>query len=180
MQGKATYGDKCLSILVICSLIMKIIKLTVSISFLLFYGCSRTIQCQDPEVDPVFIGYTKTQLNGILIKKYTENGNFQHLIDSFKVDTLTTFYEVRNDTISFSTGLNTERRIKSGFDWELFVPSLNKTYRFSDYNRNSKEEKCGLFAFDGCYCDNDLYSLRVNGQLVTPSKPYSRYLFYLR
>ena len=124
------------------------------------------------------IGYTFDELDSLQINVYTPNDSFNHLIHSYVIAKSnyidynyvpnwdTTGYNSYNDTLVNS---NADYDIYAGQDFEVYVPSSNSTYKFSNiiYNGAATESvHChGEYSSDLCF--QFITSYRLNGNLVT-------------
>lgn len=132
-----------------------------------FCCCVREIDCSNLAIKPAFIGFPLADIDTLIIRKFKQGDNFQRRIDSFVV-TFNNYYQTSNDTtkiVLFQTG-----KIEAGFDYQIFLPALNRSVNITDIFSNKKTTKCpsGTLAMDrDCECVNDLISAKMDNQVVT-------------
>src|ERR1019366_8869140 len=100
-------------------------KIIVFVCLLIIISsCDREYNCSKDTLKLTFIGYTKADVDTLIVKKYAANTNFQQLQDSMVITLDTTGISQSNDTISF--GGNTPNNIiQFGNDWQVLIHSLN-------------------------------------------------------
>lgn len=142
------------------------IKKIVSFFLLLLFisSCTREFDCNDPQLVPTFIGFTPSDIDTLIVRKYRANDNFQTLVDSFRiVYGYNGLYQSFNDTTSVYVN-DGKNGIKAGFDWILFIPAKNRIVMIADIVSEKKTGSCGtgIFSLDkfGCTCMNDVFSAK--------------------
>lgn len=141
---------------------------------ILFFGCKSSVyDCDNLQIQTIFIGYSKPDIDTFIIRRYKAIDSFRTLIDTLMIkEGSGTYYKFMHDTASvdfynFTTG--GIHGIQAGYDWELFIPANNKTFRISEIVDEKRKGKCrnGIFSMDkfNCYCFNEIYSLKLNGQI---------------
>lgn len=144
-------------------------KIIVLVCLLIIVSsCKREYSCNNDTVKLIFIGYTKADVDTLIVKKYAVNTNFQQLQDSMIITLDTTGITQNNDTISFD--LNTPNNIiQFGSDWEVLIPSINKTVAISNIVSPQEQGKCGAGYLDkvACVCYNSIQSLLQDGQTIS-------------
>ena len=148
-------------------------------------SCTREYDCTDPPLQPAFIGFSTSEIDTLILKKFKANDNYQHIIDSFIVKHgYSGQFETSHDTtIVFVT--DGKNGIKVDYDWQIFIPSISKTVLVSSIESENKTGKCGsgIFSMDkqGCYCTNEIYSAKIDNQIITFSNSNTgRYNIFIR
>ena len=161
------------------------IRFTVSVLLLLHLvaSCTEEYDCIDTQIQPAFINYSPLDIDTLILRRFKENDNYRTLIDTFVVRYgSNSYYETFNDTTSVlvSDGKN---GIKSGFDWQLFVPVKRKSVLISDIVSERKTGKRGYGIFSlgvGTDCVNNIYSAKINNKFVDFSKSRTeRYCIFI-
>ncbi len=138
-------------------------------SIIMFSACTKTYDCEDLQIRPAFINYLPSDIDTFVLRKYKAGDNYQTLIDTLPVmQGLQTYYQVSNDTISVLV-TDGKNGIRAGYDYKLFIPVKNRTVLISDIISEKKRGKrgYGIFSMDpGPGCANNVFSLKVDGQLI--------------
>jgi len=145
------------------------ILIAVLFSALIFNGCKCTkeYECGDPPIYPAFIGFSAADIDTFVVRKYQPNTNYQNLVDTFVIK-YSDYYRTSNDTTKVILYLKGDQGIKPGFDWQVFIPAVQKTVFVSDIRGNKKTTECGaLAAPSNCGCANDLFSAKQDNQIIT-------------
>lgn len=145
----------------------RIIILTFLLA-LIFNGClcTKEFDCSDVPIQPAFIDFQLAEIDTLIIRKFKPNDNFQILVDTAIV-TYNDLYRTSNDTTKI-IHYQLDEGIKAGFDWQLFIPALNKTVFVSNIMGNKKSGSCGYRAVgSACMCNNDLFSAKQDNQVIT-------------
>src|SRR5664279_127739 len=143
-------------------------KIIVFVCLLIIISsCNREYNCSNDTLKLTFIGYTKANVDTLIIKKYAANTNFQQLQDSMMFILDTAGISQSNDTISFG-GNKPNNVIQFGSDWQVMVPSTNKTVAISNIVSPQQQGKCSAGYFDkiACVCYNSIQSLVQDGQTI--------------
>lgn len=147
---------------------------------LILSSCYKEFNCIDPEIHTAFIGFSISDLDTLVIRKYKANTNFQNLIDTLQlVYEKIGYYNIKNDTtyVSVSDGYN---GMQVDYDWQLFIPALNKQVFVTDIISENKTYKKGIGTM--CVsspCINSIFSLKVNGTKVNYTNPDYWYKIYI-
>ena len=149
---------------------MKLKSLSVSflIAILLLTSCQKTYNCTDPIIVPYFIGFAPSDLDSIVIKKFKVNTNYQTFLDSsILICGKSSYCFSYSDTTHFGYDYSISLGIANGYDWQIFIPSLNRTISISNIKGDKKTgtKGWGLFSLDpGPPCMNDLFSATIDGK----------------
>ena len=139
-------------------------------------SCKQEIDCNYTPIQLAFIGYSPSDLDTIVLRKFSPNNNFQNLMDSFRVDSRYSPYNSSNDTIKVLVNDSTndgKAGILHGYDWQIFIPSTNQTMTISDIVSEQTSTKCGGLDKTNCSCTNQNISANYNGQSVSFSNSIS-------
>jgi hypothetical protein len=134
---------------------------------LVFSGCgTKEFDCDDMPIQPAFIGFQLADIDTLIFRQYQPNDNFRNLIDTTLV-TYDNLYRTSNDTTKI-IHYQLSDGIKPGFDWQLFIPPLNRTVVISNIISDQKTGSCGTMASrSACTCLNDLFSAKQDSQVIT-------------
>jgi hypothetical protein len=158
--------------------------LYILITFI-FIGCSKEYDCADSQILPAFIGFSLSDIDTFVLRRFKANDNYQNLIDTFIVKYgYSGQYERANDTTTVFVA-DGKNGIKADYDWEISIPAMNKTVFVSEIMSQNKTGKCGsgIFSMDkfGCNCTNDLYSAKKDNQIISFSNSdTSRHYIFIR
>ena len=150
---------------------------------ILISSCNSEYNCSNNTLKLTFIGYSKADVDTLIVKKYAANTNFQELQDSMVITRDTSGIAQSNDTISF--GVNAPNNIiQFGSDWQVSIPSTNKTISISNIVSPQQQGKCSTGYFDkvACVCYNSIQSLVQDGQTISyPARDtsFNGYLVYI-
>lgn len=151
--------------------------LFISILIISLTSCSRSIECMDPPIYLSFISLPQNALDTFVIRKFTRNDNFQNLLDTLQVTSRIGYIANHGDTLDVNLG-SPYHYPKPGFDWQIFIPAINRTVTITDINKRDKTGKCSPFQI-GCGCDDEILSLKVNNQTGVLQTKY-RYNLFIR
>jgi hypothetical protein len=126
-------------------------------------SCQREIECRDPDTDLSFIAFSQSTLDTIILRKYTKGGNFQNQIDTSIYSSSNSFFSFRGDTSDLSLR-NGQHILKFDFDWQIFLPAINRTILITDIKKIDKTQPCGSFSTH-CICDDEVASIKVDNQI---------------
>ena len=125
-------------------------------------NCYKEIDCFDRQIYPAFVGFPVAEVDTVIIRKFKAASNYQVLLDTFRI-TYSNYYRVSGDTIRIYP--YPQEGIRAGFDWQIFVPAINKTVQIAAIVGNKNTIRCGARAVgSACSCANDLFSLDQDNQ----------------
>ena len=133
----------------------------------LLYSCYPTHPCTDSNLIPAFTGFTNPDdFTTIIFRAYKQGANFDEIKDSFQINNPSNGISSHGDTIYiWLSGSYTPNRhcrvLGPDFDWEIFLPALNKTYRISEIVNKRTEDM-------GQYCVNEISSCSIDGKTIYP------------
>jgi hypothetical protein len=147
-------------------------------------ACTKEYNCSDLPIQPAFIGFAPSDIDTFILRKFKANNNYQNLIDTFIIKSGDySQYRTSNDTttVFISDASNSgELGIKVGYDWQIFIPSINKTVFVSAIQSEKKTGKVssGIFNLDKTgVCTNSIFSAKMNNQIINFSDSAGYYLF---
>jgi hypothetical protein len=166
---------------------MKItVKYSISVVLLIVVlsACTKEYNCGDLAIQPAFIGFAPSDIDTFVLRKFEANNNYQNLIDTFIIKFGDSSpYQTSNDTttVFVSDASNSgELGIKAGYDWQIFIPSVNKTVYVSEIRSEKKTGKLssGIFNMDKTApCTNSVFSAKMDNQTINFSDTAGYYLF---
>ena len=182
------HADSSLSIHIAKQVIQSAIILLLAA--LLFCSCCKTkdANCTDPILQPVFVGYSVTDIDTFIVRMYKANDGFKTLLDTFKISKCSgsdsnvcySLYPLLSDTISVfiaagyvpaSNNPNLYCEIRKGYDWSIYIPSVDHSDSISDITTvqtTTSYEDC----FCGCKapppCSNKI-SFKQNEEVIDPA-----------
>jgi hypothetical protein len=140
------------------------------ISVIFTGGCKNYI-CSNNQILTAFVGIDQNDIDSFVLRRYKANDNYQTLIDSFVVinsaingSSGNAVYTAANDStiVVYVNNGNPGSGIFAGYDWQLYIPTLNLTSDIYDIlipQTNGVEP-----------CNNPLLSYMQDSTLVSP--PY--------
>jgi hypothetical protein len=161
------YLNNCQNLIAMGQLIYGMFRLTALILLVLIlafsFSCNPKHACVDNYINPAFIGFLPSDIDTFVLKKYKQNDNFQHLLDTILViDKYASIYTVSNDTtVVYVNSSDPTHWIRPAFDWQVYLPAKNKTVQISSITSTQVEDK-------GRTCYNPINSFNVDGQVIFP------------
>ena len=137
--------------------------LMIAIVATVIIGCGREIECRDASINLNFIGFSPNSLNNLVIRKFIKNSNFQNKIDSILVMPPNILTNNLGDTSMLALG-NSGNYPTSEFDYQIFLPAINRTILLTDIQKRDRTSSCGALETD-CFCDDEIISLKVDNQI---------------
>jgi hypothetical protein len=152
---------------------------------LILSGCTKEYDCTDLVIQPAFIGFASSDIDTFVLRKFKPNDNYQNLIDTFIVKFGDySVYRPSNDTTTVfvsDAGNDGKVGIKAGYDWQIFIPSINKTVFVSDIisEKTTGKYSWGIFSLDkfANNCANRIFSAKMGNQIINFSDSAGYYLF---
>jgi hypothetical protein len=147
-----------------------------------FSGCGPA-PCANGPITPFFIGFSPGDIDTLVVRQFKPDDNFQHLTDStLFINHVNILYTTSNDTaiVNFNHISGEEKYILPGSDWQIYIPSINKTISISNIISPQSESSCFK-----CGCLNVIKSFEQDGQSTIPqlgAVPYfgENYLMYIK
>jgi hypothetical protein len=132
---------------------------------LIMLGCGRNMTCSDGYIVVNFIDYTSEELDTLVIKKFTNTIPQEEIFSRTLIKDSTMSFRVSNDTSQLSTFFNPDFFTQS-YNWQIIIPSVNKTISITSIDGDRRTEKVGTFS-RYAYCYNRLFSCFVDGVKIT-------------
>jgi hypothetical protein len=126
------------------------------------------------------IGMTPSQIDTIILRKFARGSGFTNRIDTVLIDSTKAYFQFPYTTkdTSFMGILSEQTLLKSQYDYEIFIPSVNRLVRVSDINEPQQRMK-KTFPSTKTYCINNIQSFQQDGSLVT-LKAFAQQQVYIR
>jgi hypothetical protein len=104
-------------------------------AILVFQSCKKNdSNCPFLAPDMVFVGFSETDRDTMIIRRFEKNGQFNSLLDTFLVSKANITETVKGDD-SIAMEPNNYDPLNASFfsnDWEIFFPTINHTVRVSE------------------------------------------------
>lgn len=140
-----------------------------AIGLSLLASCKRP--CSDHYLTPAFIGYSVSELDTLIIRRFKKDGNFFPVIDTAIITNnhYVASYNTSNDTTIVNVNVisGVYNYVSPDHDWQIYIPSRNQTISISNIVSPQNDMSC----FGDCWCANPINSFLQNGQLTVP--PYN-------
>lgn len=158
-------------------------KILTIIPVLLFFSGCRNLPCSNQPLTPYFIGFTPSDIDTLIVRQYKPNESFLHITDTaLFINNVNIVYTTLNDTtiVNFNHISGEEKYLLPGYDWQIYIPSINRTVSISDIVSPQTEVSCFK-----CGCVNPVNSLVVDSKTTIPEKGYvpyfgDKYLVYIK
>lgn len=124
-------------------------------------ACRRS--CMPNFISPVFVGFAPGDVDTFVIREYQPNSNFLDLVDTvLMVKNGSAVYTASNDTVITYFNISPPKMpIRSGYDWQIYIPSKNRTITLTDIVDVPREGS-------GRVCLDSISSFKLDGRLVVP------------
>lgn len=157
---------------------MKRILLFISLILIIsaFSSCKKCPCGAAEGLLPAFIGFSESDTDTLILRRYVNTGNFNQLMDTLLVNKPLLNFVRNNDTLSPSYN-SISIPMTEGNDYEIVLPSVNKTFRISGIVEQKNSIPCNsIFSMDKRYCVNGIPEYTVNGVKVKASL-YERFIY---
>ncbi len=137
-----------------------------------FFSCSY--ECSNATVNFSLVSFQAAETETIIVRKFTKMSNFTSLLDTFSLNQLNSSYSNTNDTLEVRNSYGTDNGLLSKYDYEIYLPAINRLYKVSEINEEFRSINQGL----SCKkrgCVNSFKSYKVNGVLVNVNSYYTLY-----
>jgi len=139
----------------------------------LISSCTVRVPCDNANIKLGFVSFSDTATNSFIIRQFKKATNFKTLVDTILITKTNGSYIKSNDSLQVEYSFNTKdgytdskHGLTSKYDYEVYLPVLNRTFQISDIDEEFKMQKKG-FTSDNSRCDNFINAYRVNGQSFT-------------
>ena len=142
-----------------CVYILSLFILSVT-----FLSC-KECPCSRAQLKFDLIGFSDSEADTIILRRFDLNGNFNLLKDSFLLNN--NRYARFNDTLKL-VAYTSDALLESNYNYEIFFPATGGLYRVFEINEAISYQDCGgIFATNKVGCLNDIKSCNVNGVVAT-------------
>jgi len=151
---------------------------TILLLSILFVSCVKEYNCLDNPIEAHFINYSFTDLDTLILRKFKAGDDFNTLIDSIFIITGSNGRLYNFNDSSKALWIDSENGIRFGYDWQLCIPSKNKTISISKIISEKTQGKrhWGIFSMDPPPpCINKIYSCWIDSNFTDFSGGYQYY-----
>ena len=122
--------------------------------------------------------------NSFILRQFKKSTNFKTLVDTILITPTNGSYKKTNDSLQVEYSFDTKHGytsskhgLTSEYDYEVYLPAIEKTFQISDIDEVYKMQKKG-FTSDNSSCDNYIKAYSVNGQKIIGK--FTNLTIYLR
>ena len=148
----------------------------IIISAIVFYtlltSCTMRVPCDDGNIKLGFVSFSDTVTNTFVIRQFKKSTNFKSLVDTILITKKNGSYRKSNDSLQVEYSFNnkhgytnSKHGLTSEYDYEVYLPAIDKTFKISDIDEVYKMQTKG-FTSDNSSCDNYIKSYSINGQKI--------------
>jgi hypothetical protein len=135
--------------------------LTLLVVHSLITSCTKTKDCTPGSVVPVFISYSKADMDTIIYRRFKIGSNFQQRVDSILLGGKNVIDPIMvADSAYVSTRTDRLFNLQPGHDYEIFVPSTKYLARITEIVETNKQQK--TTPFDN-FCTSTIESFKRDG-----------------
>jgi hypothetical protein len=145
------------------------------ILIIVFAGC-KEYPCERAFAGIGLVGFSRSETDTVLVKKYEKSTNFAALIDTILLDSTKYNYVTYNDTLRVLFSFGKDFGLTSDYDYKIILPSTGKEYQMTEITEDFRSMRYGFLGTDKVACVNSLRSYNVDGQTVT-AQPYAHSLY---
>ena len=146
-----------------------------------FYACGY-YNCQaSPGLRIGTIGLTAAEIDTIILRKYTKGSGFTNRIDTLQIDSSNALFQfpfAGKDT-SFMGVFSMDALLKSNYDYEIFIPAVNKLVKITGIYEPQQKMKRTLTS-DKTACVDIIQSFQQDGITVTLSPQWPEHIYIHR
>jgi hypothetical protein len=129
-------------------------------------GC-KNYKCGERKIISTFIGFQQSEIDTLVVKRFTANDGFRTLMDSFLITNreLTGIYGngiytiIGDTTLVAIDGNYPNIGIYPGYDWSICIPGRNRTVSISNIVSADNE--------GSRHCFNPINSFKVDDVVIT-------------
>lgn len=145
-----------------------------SLVVLIFVAACGGYDCSKAEMSLGFIGFSKTESDSIVLRKYSRGDNFRTYLDSATITPTNTQYQFTGDTLIFVVYTGNINLV-SDQDYEIYFPKIAKSYRVTKITEEQTSKNWGLSCNkDGCI--NPLINYELDEKFVD-ARNYNNRIF---
>ena len=129
-----------------------------------YYNCNEA-----PGLRISTIAMSASEIDTIVLRKFAKGSNFTMLLDTLQLDSTNTMFQFPfsgTDT-SFMGLLKDETLLKSKYDYQVFIPAVNKLVKITEINEPQQKVRSNFLVNDKLACANIIQSYKMDGQLLT-------------
>lgn len=139
---------------------------------LTFFSCSY--ECSNATVNFSLVSFQPGETDTIIVRKFIKMSKFTSLLDTFSLNQFNSSYSSTNDTLEVRNSFGTDNGLLSKYDYEIYLPSINRLFQISEINEEFQSINQGL-SCNKIGCINSIKSYRMNGQLINANSYYTLY-----
>jgi len=139
---------------------------------LIFFSCSY--ECSNATVNFSLVSFQPGETDTIIVRKFIKMSNFISLLDTFSLNQFNSSFNTTNDTLDIRYSFGTDNGLLSKYDYEIYLPGINKLYKISEINEEFRSINQGL-SCKKIGCINSIKSYRMNGELINVNSYYTLY-----
>jgi hypothetical protein len=137
---------------------------------ILFSYCTVSVPCDNGNIKLGFVAFSDTATNSVIIRQFKKSSSFEILVDTVLITKTSASYKKSYDSLQVEYSFNkktgytsSNHGLTSEYDYEVYLPTIDKTFQISDINEEYKMQKKG-FTFDNSDCDNFVKAYSVDGK----------------
>jgi len=137
--------------------------LTILMAAAVISSCGKKCLCPPEIIVPGYVGYNSSEIDTIVIKRFTRGSNFSQALDSIVLTANNSANLTDGDTTRIIS-TNLDFRITENYDWQIRNPFDNRAIQISEIEIDEQESHCGgLFSWDRQACTSPVSSFKKNG-----------------
>ena len=130
--------------------------------FFLASSCGTYNCAEAPGLRISTVALTAVEIDTIVLRKFTKGSGFAKMIDTVSINS---HYQIVNDTATTGSFYSTEL-LYSKYDYEIYIPAINKLTRITDINEPQQKEKKAFLSGNKTYCVNLIVSYLQDGKII--------------
>lgn len=135
------------------------LRFLILVSIIILYNsCDHCICIPSDGLRLAMISFTTTDIDTIIKRKFVKESNFTNQVDSVIIDRNNAIFEAQTDTLQMVSWKG-DIALTSKYDYQLFIPSINKTITVSNINEPQTDGNCD----HKVQCVNRIVSVKLNG-----------------
>ena len=142
-----------------------------SIAFCTFFSsCTVSVPCDNGNIKLGFVSFSDNATRIVILRQYKKSTNFKSLVDTVLIDKTSDSYKMSNDSLQIEYSFNSrhgytssKHGLTSEYDYEVYLPTIDKTFQISDITEEYKMQKKG-FTSSNSDCDTFINAYSVDGK----------------